>query len=201
MSLCSTINHWLEYKSGKNLYSKSLYANYEMHINMMNVLYKFRKKVSIIQLENLHLKSNKVLKNLCKLLKINYQSSLKKSSYHNKLWWGDSVSKKFLNGLNPKFKNKFDKNIFFDKDIEIIESKLKNIITRYNYPTRSKSKIQNKYLQFLPFKFELIVWLNSLKNRRFKQFLLIPFFFIKRLILFSRKNLYSKKELPNSIGS
>ena len=201
VSLCSTINHWLEYKSGKNLYSKSLYANYEMHINMMNVLYKFRKKVSIIQLENLHLKSNKVLKNLCKLLKINYQSSLKKSSYHNKLWWGDSVSKKFLNGLNPKFKNKFDKNIFFDKDIEIIESKLKNIITRYNYPTRSKSKIQNKYLQFLPFKFELIVWLNSLKNRRFKQFLLIPFFFIKRLILFSRKNLYSKKELPNSIGS
>ena len=201
VSLSSTINHWLEYKSGRDLYSKSLYDNYEMHMNMMNVLYKFRKKVSIIQLENLHLKSNKVLKNLCKLLKINYQSSLKKSSYHNKLWWGDSVSKKFLNGLNPKFKNKFDKNIFFDKDIEIIESKLKNIITRYNYPTRSKSKIQNKYLQFLPFKFELIVWLNSLKNRRFKQFLLIPFFFIKRLILFSRKNLYSKKELPISIGS
>ena len=72
-----------------------------------------------------------------------------------------------MNGLNPKFKNKFDNNIFFDKDIEIIENKLKNVITRYNYPIRSKLKIKNKYRQFLPFKFELIVWLNSLKNRNF----------------------------------
>jgi len=201
VSLCATINHWLKFRSGKDLYSESLYNNYEIHINMMNSLHKFRKKVSIIQLENLHLKSNKVLKSLCKLLKINYKSSLKKSSYLNKVWWGDSVGKKFLNGLNPKFKNKFDKNIFFDKDIEIIENKLKNVITRYNYPIRSKLKIKNKYLQFLPFKFELIVWLNSLKNRKFKQFILIPFFFTKRLILFSRKNIYSKNELSHSIGN
>ena len=80
----------------------------------------------------------------------------------NKFWWGDAVSKKFLNGLNPKFKNKFDKNIFFDKDIEIIERKIKNVITKYNYPIRSKLEIKNKYLQFLPFKFELIVWLNRI---------------------------------------
>ena len=33
------------------------------------------------QLENLHLKSNKVLRELCKKLKINYRDSLKKSTY------------------------------------------------------------------------------------------------------------------------
>ena len=200
VSLCATINNWLKFKSGKDLHSESLYNNFKIHIDMMNVLHKFRKKVYIIQLENLHLKSNKVLKGLCKLLRINYKNSLKKSSYFNKVWWGDSVSNKFLNGLNPKFKNKFDKNIFFDKDIEIIERKIKNVITKYNYPIRSKLEIKNKYLQFLPFKFELIVWLNSLKNRKFKQFILIPLFFIKRLILFSRKNIYSKNELFKSIG-
>ena len=200
VSLCATINHWLKYKSGKDLYSESLYNNYEMHINTINVLHQFRKKVSIVQLENLHLKSSRVLKKLCKLLKINYKNSLKRSTFFNKVWWGDSVSRKFLNGLNPKFKNKFDKNIFFDKDIQILENKLQNVIKKYNYPIRSTLKIKNKYLQFLPFKFELIVWFNTLKNRKYRQFILIPFFFIKRLILFSRRNLYNRKTLPNSVG-
>ena len=82
----------------------------------------------------------------------------------------------------------------------IVSCKMENVITKYSYPIRSKLEIKNKYLQFLPFKFELIVWLNSLKNRKFKQFILIPLFFIKRLILFSRKNIYSKNELFKSIG-
>ena len=41
-----------------------------MHFNILNDLYKFRKRIFIIQLENLHLKSDKVLKELCKIVKI-----------------------------------------------------------------------------------------------------------------------------------
>ena len=155
----------------------------------------------MVQLENLHLKSNKVLKDLCKLLKIDYKTSLKKSTWFNKYWWGDEISKKFLSGLNPKFRNNFDKKIFFDKDIAIIENKIKNILVSYNYPVRSKLKTKNKYIIFLPFKFELIVWFNSFKNKNFKQLLKIPFFLLKRLIIFLRKNLYDKNTLPYSVGT
>ena len=172
-----------------------------MHFNIFNDLYKFRQKIFVVQLENLHLKNHQVLRDLCKLLKINYKISLKKSTYFNKSWWGDKVSKKFLNGLNPKFKNNFDKKIFFEKDIAIIENKIKNILINYNYPVRSKLKKNIKYIMFLPFKFELIVWLNSFKNKNFIQLLQIPFFLLKRLIIFFKKNLYDKNELPYSLGT
>jgi len=201
VSLCSTVKHWKKYKAGKFLNIKSMYDNIDMHVNIWNDLYEFRKKLSIIQLENLHLKSNKVLKDLCKLLKINYKNSLKRSTYFNKIWWGDAVSEKFLKGLNPKFKNKFNNKLFFDKDISIIENKIKDVLMNYNYPLRSNNKKNIKYNIFLPFKFELIVWLNNLKIKNFKQSLLIPFFLIKRSMILLQKNLYSKNELPYSIGT
>ena len=132
------------------LYNLKIYTIlFKVGFNILNDLHKFRKKIFIVQLENLHLKSNKVLKELCKKLKINYRDSLKKSTYFNKMWWGDGVSKKFLNGLNPKFKNNFDKRIFFDKDITIFENKIKNILENYNYPIRSKLKLRNKYIMLL----------------------------------------------------
>ena len=201
VSLSSVVNHWLQFRSGKYLFAESIYDNIKTHIDTFNYLHKFRKKVFVVQLENLHLKSNKVLKDLCKLLKINFRISLKKSTYFNKIWWGDQISKKFLNGLNPKFKNNFDKNIFFKKDIAIIEAKIKNILINYNYPIRSNSQIKNKYIALLPFKFELIVWYNSFKIRDFKKLLLIPFYLIRRQMVFFRKNLYDKNKLPYSVGT
>jgi len=201
VSLCSTVKHWSKYSSGKYLHTESIYNSIRMHVNILNDLYKYRKKISIVQLENLHLKSNKVLKDLCKLLKIDYKNSLKRSTYINKLWWGDAVSKKFLNGLNPKFNNKFDMKLFFDKDIEIIENKIRDILIKYNYPLRSKHRANSRYIGFFPFKFELIVWMSNFKIKNFKQFIKIPIFLIKRSIIFSQKNLYNKNELPYSIGS
>jgi len=201
VSLCSSVNHWKIYKSGKDLYAESLYDIIKNHINAFNYYHTFRKKISIVQLEHLHLKSNKVLKNLCKLIKIKYQPSLKKSTYFNKSWWGDGVSKKFLDGLNPKFKNNFDNKIFFNKDIEIIENKIKDIIINYNYPIRSTSKRENRYTKFLPFKFELIVWFHSFKMMNVNQLIKIPYYYLKRLIIFSHNNLYNKNKLPHSIGS
>jgi hypothetical protein len=199
VSICSTVNHWLKYKSGQYLYTKSIYDNINMHVNIFNELYKFRKKLFIVQLENLHLEKTKVIKGLCKLLRIHYKTSLTKSTYFNKNWWGDEVSGKFLNGLNPKFKNNFDKSLFFNKDIKIIENKIANVLTNYNYPKRSKMKDVNKYIKFLPFKFEYIVWWNTLKIKNIKQLLLVPFFLIKRIIIFCQENLYTKKQLPDSI--
>ena len=92
-------------------------------------------------------------------------------------------------------------SIFFKKDIAIIESKIKNILINYNYPIRSSSQIRNKYIALLPLKLELIVWYNTLKIRDFKRLLLIPFYLIKRQIIFFRKNSYNKNKLPYSVGT
>ena len=47
---------------------------------------------------------------------------------------GDQVSKKYLNGIDNKFKNKVDYNSFFKNDINIIEHYLESYIKAYEYP-------------------------------------------------------------------
>ena len=66
----------------------------------------------------------------CKKLLIKYEESLQRSTFFNKQWWGDSISKKYLNGLNPNFKNSFNKKFFYEKDISILEKKLYTIMKK-----------------------------------------------------------------------
>ena len=44
------------------------------------------------------------MKSLCKKININYDSVMQYSTYHGKSWWGDKVSGRDLNGVNPNFK-------------------------------------------------------------------------------------------------
>lgn len=197
-SLYSTIKNWLNYENGRHLTSQSLFLNIYVHLNTINDLIKFKRNIIIIQLEHLHLNSKKTLKNLCKRLVIRYENCLQKSTFFNKKWWGDSVSKKYLNGLNRNFKNSFQKKLFYQKDISIIENKIFTIIKKYNYKFRSKKKF-NFLDIFLPFKFELIVWLHCIKNKNFKQILLIPFYYLKRIILVFFIKQKKISMLPDSI--
>jgi len=197
-SLYSTIKNWLNYKNGRYLTAQSLFLNIYVHLNTINDLLEYRRNIIIIQLEHLHRNSKKTLKNLCKKLLIRYENCLQKSTFFNKKWWGDSVSKKYLNGINPNFKNSFKRKFFYEKDIAIIEDKISTIIKKYNYKLRSKKKF-NYFDIFLPFKFELIIWLTCIKNKNFKQILLIPFYYVKRIILVSFVKRKKISILPDSI--
>ena len=70
----------------------------------------------------------------------------------------------------------------------------------YNYPIRSKLR-KRKFLEVVPFKFEMIVWLNCILKLKIKQIIAIPLFWIKRLFLLYNDNIYEKFNFPYSIGS
>ena len=52
------------------------------------------------------------MQKFCKIYKINYIKTLNSSTFQGKLWWGDQVSKNYLNGINKKFENKIDYSLF-----------------------------------------------------------------------------------------
>ena len=117
--LSSGIKHWLDYNYGKNISPWSVYFHIERQFNALKRLILSNKTVHVIKLENLHKNSKKVLTSLTQIIGMNSDECLLSSTYHGKKWWGDALSKKFLNGLNPKFENKIDYNFFFKKDIKL----------------------------------------------------------------------------------
>ena len=116
-----------------------------------------------------------------------------------KKWWGDSVSKKFLNGVNPKFKNNFDQNYFNNQEINYLERRIFSVLKKYEYPVRSQmiNKKVSSYL--LPFTFEKKS-LDQLYKKGFpKKVLSVPFYYFKRVLVIHQSNKYGIKNLPNEI--
>ena len=69
---------------------------------------------------------------------------------------GDQVSKKYLNGIDNKFKNNVDYNSFFKNDINIIEHYLENYIKAYKYPFRGNRQKLN-FKKYFPLKVDLVI--------------------------------------------
>jgi hypothetical protein len=197
VSLCSTVKHWSLYDKGKHMTPRNLFSNYQLHFNIFNNLKKYKNKIRVVKLENIHTKSEKTLKKICKFIGIQYSNILLKSTYLNKKWWGDSISKKNLDGLNSNFKNKFDKGIFEYEDIKFIENRIVNILKKFNYPIRIKNNTKNIRFYLSLFKFEKKFYKITLEKSKFKTKLSIIFFYFKRLCLF--KNHFLKENLPNEI--
>ena len=67
---------------------------------------------------------------------------------------------------------------------------------KYSY---KKIPDQKFYNHFFPLKCELLTWINTFKNKRYKHILSIPYYYLKRIVYF---NLFFKKKtkLPFSIG-
>ena len=107
------------------------------------------------------------MQKFCKKFKINYNKILNTSTFRGKLWWGDQVSKIYLNGVNKKFENKIDYDLFFKSDIETIEYFLENYIVSYNYTFKSDKKFF-RMKKYLPFKVDKIIFLQSLKKLNLK---------------------------------
>ena len=97
------------------------------------------------------------------------------------------MSKKYLDGLNPKFKNKFDKKIFKNSELKFIESKIIYILKKYNYPIRTQFFTNSQKYFFPLFTIEKIFYINTLKKLKLITKLSIIYFYLKRLILFKEK--------------
>ena len=194
-SLSSSIKNWLTYKNGIYMNSKELFYNLDLIFFGIQKLKKLNKKLYIVQLEKLHLNTNNVMKSFCKIYNLKFLSSLKKSTYQNLMWWGDAISVKDLNGINKKFKIIYDLEMFTRSDLYFINSLMEKQLKKYNYEMVVSKK---QFFHFMPLKCELIIWKNIINKKQIKNVLLIPYFYLKRVLFFN--NFYFKKvELPKSI--
>tara|TARA_B100001989_G_scaffold236522_1_gene198516 strand:- start:388 stop:1461 length:1074 start_codon:yes stop_codon:yes gene_type:complete len=179
-SLNSSTVHWLNY-SRKNV--NLWWLNYQINrlANLINNCKNLDKKIHVARLDLIHTKNVKIMKKVSKIMKIKYHSSMKKSTYHGKLWWGDKLSNKNLSGVNKNFEDRYDPKNFFDKDIRYLENSLHFYYTNYKFKRiLKKNKLRSIY-KFLPLKLELIVWKNLLLNFDFLQIILIPYYMFKRI--------------------
>lgn len=194
----SPVNNWLKYKGGALFRPSSFLFHFNLVVNGISDLVELKKKIRIIQLEKLHRENIKIMREFCEIYNIQYVEQMKESTFLGKLWWGDAVSGKDLNGVNANFKITVPEKFFFKKDIELLEKLVGKIIKNYNYEFIGNGK-ENIFF-FLPMKIEILVMLNSLKNFRFFDFLTAPFFWLKRIkiSLSVRKKSF---KMPYTLGS
>lgn len=197
-SLCSAMKKWLRYKNGTIMTPKNIYSNYQIHFNIFNNLKNYKDKIRIVKLEDLHHNSRNTLKKLSKFINIEFSPVLLKSTFLGKKWWGDAISKNFLNGLNPKFKNSIDQNFFRINVINFLEKKIMPILNKYNYPIRSKNIDNNFFTIFFLFNFEKIFYKIYLKKFNLKLLLISFFYYFKRVFFFIKYKI-EPNNLPKAI--
>ncbi len=194
----SAVKNWLRYQNGVNFFAKDLYFQFDKVFNGITNLLKVRKKILIVQLEKLHDNRKKVVMDFCRIFNLKYERCLMNSTYFGFKWWGDKTSNKLINDSKKKKDLKINKNLFYDRDIKFLEFLAVDIINYYNYKLNFKN-ITNFYFNFFPMKSELLTWKNTLKHKRIKHILSIPYFFLKRII-FINKFFLKYKYLPYSLG-
>jgi len=197
-SISSAIKHWLEYKSGQDISPWSTHFHLDRQFNSLKKLIISKRKIHIIKLEKLHTQSEKILKSLTTVIKMKFDKCLFNSTYHGKKWWGDALSKKYLNGLNPNFKNNIDNNYFFKKDIEILKYYLRDIFSIYAYEVNCHN-LRNKLLKYFPLKVELIILKKEFLNFNIKNLFFSFYYFMKRIILMKNDN-FKNIILPPEVG-
>lgn len=193
ISLSSGFKHWLDYKRGTLASPWSIFFHIERQFNTLKKLSFKKQKIHVIKLEELHKQSKKTLKKICKFLSIKYEKSLLDSTYHKKKWWGDSLSKKYLNGLNKNFKNKIYNDIFYKKDIFLFKKYLGAIYSKYKYKNSfiDKKFSVTKFAKFLPLKIELILLEKQLKKFNLLGIMYSFFYYLKRINLMKKNNFKS----------
>ena len=176
-AVSSPVNNWLRYETGKHFFAKSIYFHLDLIVNGIKKLKKIKKRLFLIQLEMLHHNHFGVMNDFCKTYNLNYDDCMKYASVFNLRWWSDKISGKNLSGIDKNFKVNFIEEIFYKRDIKFLEYILRDYMKFYNYKfTNKTSKI---LLNFLPMKCEILTWKNTIKHKRLKHILSIPFFFIK----------------------
>lgn len=185
VNLSSAFKNWTSYNNSKSFSFRQLFFYYDRIRNGINYCQKFEKKdFYIIKLEDIHLKSEIILKNFCKLFNLKLSDNLYISSYHNKKWWGDTLSKRYLNGINKNYNSKIDESLFFDFDLQYLKSKMSMIYYDYYYlDYRAKN-----FFIYRPLKMELILLIKAIKNFNMLLILKMIYYSVLRHYLFAKKN-------------
>ena len=196
-SLNSSINHWLAF-SKKNV--DLWWLNFQINrlVNLIDDCVKLKKKTYIVRLDLLHTQNIKLVRRLLKVMDLKYDECLNHSTYHGKIWWGDKLSIKYLNGFNKDFKDKYSKANFYQKDIAYFNNLFNFYYYNYKYK-KIKSDPFKKFYKFLPIKLELIVWKNLLVNFNILQIFLIPYYWFKRIKITKIKNKKQLNKYPKLI--
>ena len=186
-SINSPLKTWLTFEGGKNFFPKDLFFQLDLVFNAFKNLKKIG-KIYIIKLEDLHVKNYSTMKKFCNNFRIKHEKCLIRSTKNNLLWWGDIASRKWLNGINKKFKTRIDNEFFFNRDLIFFQNLSEKIMKRYNYKFNYPRK--NLIFNILPMKCELLVWKNTLKHFvksfRWKHFLSIPYYYVIRIVLLNK---------------
>ena len=195
-AISSTVKNWINYKNGIYLKPKELFYNLDLIVFGIQKLKNLKRKIHIIQLENLHQRANLIMKQFCKIYDLRFEKTLLNSTFHNLQWWGDAVSGKDLNGLNKNFKASYDLDLFEESDLSYLKYILYDILKKYNYKINIEEKMA---FHFKPLKFEQISWKKTIENKQIKHSLSILFYYLKRVLKFNK--FFIKKEifLPRSI--
>ena len=197
-AVSSPINNWLAYDNGSHFFAQQIYFQFNLIVNAIKDLKKINKNIFLIQLEMIHRFNNHLMNDFLKTYNLKYEDITTFATFNGLKWWGDSISGKYLDGINKNFKISFNEKYFYKRDIKFLEYILIDYIKFYGYqPTGKPSKI---FFNIFPMKSEILTWKNSFKHKRIKHIMSIPFFFIKRLLFvnkFSQKNL----KFPYSFGS
>ena len=202
-ALLSPIYNWLKFKNGKFFFPRDLYFQKDLAINGLSNLSKMNKKIFVVLLEDLILNKKKVMKNFCKIFKIKYSDKLLNCTYFGKQWWGDQISGKWLGKkiISTKItKDKKIKYIFSKNDLNYFKHLTKNIRREYFNEKDEKNTKKNIYIKFMPTKSEILTWKNTIKQKKIKHILTIPFYYLKR-VLFLNSLFINKFNFPHSIGS
>ena len=176
---------------------KEYYPSGQLLENALDIeeFYKKRLDMYFIRLESLGLNLKNIMLNISKLLGINYNPSMLKSTFGGKKYWSNSIN-------SPA--NHFDESKHNDevnlprKDKIILIFVNLVLVDKLNYKNLKLTfleKLTLPFLIFLPLKDE-IDFLKDFKLSEIRIYLkFIIFFFPKRLILLliSLKNLVSKK--------
>lgn len=196
-AISSAFKNWIKYRSGKVFFADSIFFQINLIINGIKYLSNISRNLYIIKLESMHLKHKKVLNDFCAFYKIKFEKKLEKSTFLNMLWWGDKISNKNLNGVNKNFKIKFDRNIFYDKDFGFFKNFLNKYLLTYNY--KISAKATNFFLNLVPLKCEVLTWKNVIKHKKIKHIILIPYFYLKRIIFINFLRNYNDS-FPKAFG-
>jgi hypothetical protein len=192
---------WVSYVENRPKESIDFYAPRKFlppvntYASIFHRLAKF-KDVHIVPLQLLHRNSESVLKSFCEVKGVDYiPQILLRSTYHNKLWWGDMWSKE-KNGFNEKFGSDRKWVPFFSSmDNLLIESLFCHMFKEFGHEVKSGPakrflvQLFFPFLVFIPTRYEIrVAKFNIISKRRplYKNAVLIIIMYYGRIAAYSR---------------
>ena len=94
-----------------------------------------------ICLEDVHKQTDRFFAALTRLLTIEDLPSLRRSTFHGKVWWGDALSNQGINGININFCSLVDRTNFYDWEYRMLTSVFLPKHEALGYPVE-RSKIE-----------------------------------------------------------